>query len=145
MAAPLYLGLGAGPLANMLIPGQRSQGLILTCAAGVAGAVGGGWLCGNLFRFRTLHGFFHLSTGLTAIARAAVLLLIFNIFTMRGHAGSGRRTSWANRCPGCADGGNRPFGTARAPSNGRAADWLYRSRGASQLRLSPAGCAGQVP
>jgi hypothetical protein len=27
----IVLGLGAGLLANMLIPGRRSQGLILTC------------------------------------------------------------------------------------------------------------------
>ena len=39
----IVLGLGAGLLANMLIPGRRSQGLILTCVIGVAGALLGGW------------------------------------------------------------------------------------------------------
>ncbi len=39
----IFLGLGAGLLANMLIPGRRSQGLILTCLIGIAGALGGGW------------------------------------------------------------------------------------------------------
>ena len=34
----IVLGLGAGLLANMLIPGKRQQGLILTCLIGVAGA-----------------------------------------------------------------------------------------------------------
>ena len=33
----IILGLGAGLLANVLIPGKRSQGLILTCVIGVAG------------------------------------------------------------------------------------------------------------
>ena len=33
----IILGLAAGLLANMLIPGKRSQGLILTCLIGIAG------------------------------------------------------------------------------------------------------------
>ena len=37
----IVLGLGAGLLANMLIPGRRSQGLVLTCLIGVAGALAG--------------------------------------------------------------------------------------------------------
>jgi uncharacterized membrane protein YeaQ/YmgE (transglycosylase-associated protein family) len=93
----IVLGLGAGLLANMLIPGRRSQGLILTCVIGVAGALGGGWLATKLFHVHTLHGFFNLSTWLTAIVGAAILLLVFHLVTMRGNAGSGRRTSWAHR------------------------------------------------
>lgn len=34
----IVLGLGAGLLANMLIPGRRSQGLAITCVIGIAGA-----------------------------------------------------------------------------------------------------------
>jgi uncharacterized membrane protein YeaQ/YmgE (transglycosylase-associated protein family) len=97
----IVLGLGAGLLANMLIPGRRSQGLILTCVIGVAGALGGGWLATKLFHVHTLHGFFNLSTWLTAIAGAAILLLVFHLLTMRGNAGNRRRTSrragWAHR------------------------------------------------
>ena len=97
----IVLGLGAGLLANMLIPGRRSQGLIVTCLIGVAGALGGGWAATELFHVHTLHGFFNLSTWLTAIAGAAVLLLLFHRFSTQGHANSGRRTrrrtSWARR------------------------------------------------
>ena len=75
----IVLGLGAGLLANMLIPGRRSQGLILTCVIGIAGALGGGWAATELFHVHTLHGFFNLSTWLTAIAGAAVLLLIVHL------------------------------------------------------------------
>ncbi len=39
----IVLGIGAGLLANMLIPGKRQQGLILTCLIGIAGALLGGW------------------------------------------------------------------------------------------------------
>src|ERR1700689_5120325 len=71
----IVLGLVAGLLANMLIPGRRSQGLILTCVIGIVGALAGGWIATRVFHVHTLHGFFNLSTWLTAIAGAAVLLL----------------------------------------------------------------------
>jgi uncharacterized membrane protein YeaQ/YmgE (transglycosylase-associated protein family) len=83
----IVLGLAAGLLANMLIPGKRSQGLILTCVIGIVGALGGGWLATKLFHVHTLHGFFNLSTWLTAIAGAAVLLVLVHLVTGR----TGRR------------------------------------------------------
>ncbi len=45
----IVLGLGAGLLANMAIPGRRSQGLILTCVVGIAGALAGGWVAATMF------------------------------------------------------------------------------------------------
>jgi uncharacterized membrane protein YeaQ/YmgE (transglycosylase-associated protein family) len=82
----IVLGLAAGLAANMLIPGKRSQGLILTCVIGIAGALGGGWAATRLFHVHTLHGFFNLSTWLTAIAGSAILLLAFHLMTGRaGH------------------------------------------------------------
>ena len=98
----IVLGLGAGLLGNMLIPGRRSQGLILTCVIGVAGALLGGWLATKLFHVVTLHGFFNLSTWLTAIAGSAVLLLAYHLVSSRGSTGRTRRTGgdragWAHR------------------------------------------------
>jgi len=101
----IVLGLVAGLLANLLIPGRRSQDLIVTCVIGILGALGGGWLATQLFHVHTLHGFFNLSTWLTAIVGAAILLLIFHLFTMRQSTSRGRRTSrrtsrrtgWAHR------------------------------------------------
>jgi uncharacterized membrane protein YeaQ/YmgE (transglycosylase-associated protein family) len=81
----IVLGLVAGLLANMLIPGRRSQGLILTCVIGVAGALLGGWLATRLFHVHTLRGFFNLSTWLTAIAGSAILLLAFHLVSRRGY------------------------------------------------------------
>ncbi len=92
----IVLGLGAGLLANVVVPGQRAQGLIVTCLIGVAGALGGGWAATELFHVHTLHGFFNLSTWLTAIIGAAVLLLVVHQFTMRGNT-SGRRPRRAHR------------------------------------------------
>jgi uncharacterized membrane protein YeaQ/YmgE (transglycosylase-associated protein family) len=90
----IVLGLGAGLLANMLIPGRRSQGLILTCLTGIAGALLGGWAATRLFHLHhhALQGFFNLSTWLTAIAGAAVLLLAVHLVT--GRSGRSRRSGW---------------------------------------------------
>ena len=82
----IVLGLAAGLLANMLIPGKRSQGLILTCLIGIGGALGGGWAATSLFHAHTLHGFFNLSTWLTAVAGSAILLLAYRLVNGRtGH------------------------------------------------------------
>jgi uncharacterized membrane protein YeaQ/YmgE (transglycosylase-associated protein family) len=75
----IILGLAAGLLANTLIPGKRTQGLILTCLIGIAGALGGGWVATRLFHIHALHGFFNLSTWLTAIAGSAVLLVAYRV------------------------------------------------------------------
>src|ERR1700677_4262718 len=96
----IVLGLVAGLLANMLIPGRRSQGLILTCVIGIVGALAGGWVATRVFHVHTLHGFFNLSTWLTAIAGAAVLLLIFHLVTSQSSGRSrsrGRSRRYARR------------------------------------------------
>jgi uncharacterized membrane protein YeaQ/YmgE (transglycosylase-associated protein family) len=93
----IVLGLGAGLLANMLIPGRRSQGLLITCLIGVAGALLGGWLAMKLFHVVTLHGFFNLSTWLTAIAGAVILLLAYHLITSRNSGRSRSRTNGRSR------------------------------------------------
>jgi uncharacterized membrane protein YeaQ/YmgE (transglycosylase-associated protein family) len=94
----IVLGLGSGLLANMLIPGRRQQGLVLTCVIGVVGALLGGWLATKLFHIHTLHGFFNLDTWLTAIVGAAILLLAYHLITSSRSSGSRRRrTGWAHR------------------------------------------------
>ena len=85
----IILGLAAGLLANMLIPGKRSQGLVLTCVIGIVGAPLGGWVASRLFHVHSLQGFFNLSTWITAIAGAAVLLLVFHLISGRSRR-SGR-------------------------------------------------------
>ena len=96
----IVLGLGAGLLANTLIPGRRQQVLLITCIIGVAGALLGGWIATKVFHVVTLHGFFNLSTWLTAIAGAAVLLLVYHLFTSQGSGRSrsrGRSRRYARR------------------------------------------------
>jgi uncharacterized membrane protein YeaQ/YmgE (transglycosylase-associated protein family) len=93
----IILGLGAGLIANMLIPGRRQQGLILTCLIGIAGALLGGWAATKIFHIHSLHGFFNASTWLTAIAGSAVLLLAYHLATRSGGTRSGRSRSRSGR------------------------------------------------
>jgi uncharacterized membrane protein YeaQ/YmgE (transglycosylase-associated protein family) len=79
----IVLGLIAGLIANLLIPGKRQQGLIITCVIGIVGALLGGWVASKVFHVHSLNGFFHLSTWITAIIGAAVLLLIYHLVTSR--------------------------------------------------------------
>jgi uncharacterized membrane protein YeaQ/YmgE (transglycosylase-associated protein family) len=88
----IVLGLAAGLLANMLIPGKRQQGLILTCLIGIAGALLGGWAATKLFHIHSLQGFYNASTWLTAIAGAAVLLLAYHLVTVQ--SGRSRHSGW---------------------------------------------------
>jgi len=58
----------------------------------------GGWLATKLFHVVTLHGFFNISTWLTAIAGAAILLLAYHLVTSRSRGrSSGRSRRWAHR------------------------------------------------
>jgi uncharacterized membrane protein YeaQ/YmgE (transglycosylase-associated protein family) len=93
----IILGLVAGLLANALVPGRRSEGLILTCVIGIAGALLGGWLATKLFHIHSLHGFFNLSTWITAIVGAAVLLLVYHLITGRSSRRSGRSSGRSRR------------------------------------------------
>jgi|SRR5580658_8832685 uncharacterized membrane protein YeaQ/YmgE (transglycosylase-associated protein family) len=90
----IVLGLVAGLIANMLIPGRRSQGLILTCVIGIVGALLGGWVATKLFHVHSLQGFFNLSTWVTAIVGAAVLLLVFHLISSRSSGRSRSRSRW---------------------------------------------------
>jgi uncharacterized membrane protein YeaQ/YmgE (transglycosylase-associated protein family) len=45
----IAVGLAAGLLANMLLPGKRSRGLIFTSLTGITTALGGDWTT-SLFR-----------------------------------------------------------------------------------------------
>ena len=78
----IVLGLGAGLLANMLVHGRRSQGLLLTCLVGIAGALVGGWAASGFFHVHhAMQGFFNASTWIAAIVGAAALLLAYRLVT----------------------------------------------------------------
>jgi uncharacterized membrane protein YeaQ/YmgE (transglycosylase-associated protein family) len=69
----IVLGAVAGIVAEKLI-GERI-GLVMATVAGIVGALLGGWLAKALFHVRTLDTFFDLSTWVTAIIGAVIVLL----------------------------------------------------------------------
>ena len=72
----IILGLLAGAIAKALLPGDDPGGFIVTMLIGIVGALLGGFLAGALFDADPLDEFFDISTWLTAIVGAIVLLLI---------------------------------------------------------------------
>ena len=70
----IVIGIIVGAIAEHLISGRESHGIVVTCVIGVAGALLGGWLATKLFHIHSLQGFFNLSTWITAIAGSVVLL-----------------------------------------------------------------------
>ena len=79
----LILGLLAGAIAKALLPGDDPGGIIVTMVIGAVGALVGGFLAGAIFDVDPLDEFFDISTWLTAIAGAVLLLLIYRMATRR--------------------------------------------------------------
>ena len=79
----IILGLLAGAIAKALLPGDDPGGIIVTMLVGVAGALIGGFLAGVLFGADPLDEFFDISTWITAIVGAVVLLLIYRMVVGR--------------------------------------------------------------
>lgn len=81
----LLLGLIAGAIAKLIIPGKQAGGWFITLLLGVVGAFVGGWLGGLLFD-ANLQEFFSLQTWLLAIGGSLVVLLIYGLITGRRSA-----------------------------------------------------------
>jgi uncharacterized membrane protein YeaQ/YmgE (transglycosylase-associated protein family) len=83
----ILLGLIAGAIAKAILPGDDPGGIIITTVIGILGAIVGGFLATALFGAHPLDDFFDVSTWLTAIIGAIVLLLAWRLVT-----GGRRRT-----------------------------------------------------
>ncbi|MCI4658119.1 MULTISPECIES: GlsB/YeaQ/YmgE family stress response membrane protein [Cryobacterium] len=81
----LLLGLIAGAIAKLILPGQQGGGWFVTLLLGVVGALLGGFLGGILFN-APLQDFFSLQTWLLAIGGSIVVLLIYGLATGRRRA-----------------------------------------------------------
>jgi uncharacterized membrane protein YeaQ/YmgE (transglycosylase-associated protein family) len=79
----IILGLIAGVIAKALMPGDDPGGLIITTIIGVVGAILGGFLAGALFDADPMDEFFDISSWLTAIVGALLLLVIYRMVVGR--------------------------------------------------------------
>jgi len=78
----LLLGLIAGAIAKLILPGKQGGGWFVTLLLGVVGALLGGWLGGLIFHVG-LESFFSLATWLLAIGGSLIVLLIYGFFVGR--------------------------------------------------------------
>ena len=80
--AYLILGLIAGAIAKLILPGRQGGGWIATLIIGVIGAALGGWIGSALFGVG-VDSFFDLSTWLCAIGGSLIVLVIWGLITGR--------------------------------------------------------------
>lgn len=73
----IVLGLIAGALAKLIMPGKDPGGIIITIIIGIVGALLGGWL-GSLMGFGGVTGL-NLGSIVTAILGSLILLAIYRV------------------------------------------------------------------
>lgn len=72
----LILGLIAGVIARIILPGKQPGGFWLTLLLGVLGAMLGGWLGGLIFQVDLMADFWSWSAWLTSVVGAIIVILI---------------------------------------------------------------------
>ncbi|EMY32270.1 MULTISPECIES: GlsB/YeaQ/YmgE family stress response membrane protein [Micrococcaceae] len=78
----LILGLIAGAIAKLILPGDQGGGWIATLVLGVIGALLGGWI-GGAVAGAEMNEFFSLTTWLWAIIGSLIVLVIWGFITKR--------------------------------------------------------------
>lgn len=81
----LLLGLIAGAIAKLILPGKQGGGWIITLILGVVGALLGGWIGSAIFGVG-VNEFFSLSSWLLAIGGSIIVLLVYGLITGRRSA-----------------------------------------------------------
>jgi uncharacterized membrane protein YeaQ/YmgE (transglycosylase-associated protein family) len=82
----IILGLLAGAIAKILLPGRDPGGLIGTTLIGVAGAFIGGWVSARYLDRPITNEFYDGATWAAAIGGSLVLLIVYRI--LFGHSRS---------------------------------------------------------
>lgn len=75
----IILGLVAGAIAKLLLPGRDPGGVIITTLIGIAGSFVGGWLSSRVLHRPVAHHFFDLATWGSAIVGALALLIAYRL------------------------------------------------------------------
>ncbi len=86
----IVLGLLAGAIAKLIMPGEDPGGFIVTTLIGIAGAIVGG-LIASALGIGDLDEFFDIGTWLIAIAGSLLLLAIYRMVVGNRTAGGAPR------------------------------------------------------
>jgi uncharacterized membrane protein YeaQ/YmgE (transglycosylase-associated protein family) len=78
----IILGLIAGALAKLIMPGNQGGGIIVTIVLGIVGALLGGFL-GSLIGIGDLESAFDIGTIITAVVGALIVLFIWGAVSGR--------------------------------------------------------------
>src|SRR6187402_1012354 len=76
----IILGLIAGVIAKLILPGKQAGGWFVTLLLGVIGALLGGWLAGLIFNIG-YDNFWSIQSWLIAIVGALIVLVIWALIT----------------------------------------------------------------
>jgi uncharacterized membrane protein YeaQ/YmgE (transglycosylase-associated protein family) len=79
----LLIGLVAGLLARMLIPGRQSMGLVLTVVLGLVGSVVGGFIASLVFDTNPTDPGFHAGGLIMSTIGAVIVLGLYGLFARR--------------------------------------------------------------
>ncbi len=78
----IVLGLIAGAIAKLIMPGDDPGGILVTMLLGIVGAVIGGFLGSRIFGIG-LQTFWNLQTWIVAIIGSLILLVIYRLIAGR--------------------------------------------------------------
>lgn len=79
----IILGLIAGAIARMILPGSQGSGWIGALITGVLGAMLGGWIASALFHVNVNEKFFDLGTWFWAILGGVIVAAIWQAVSRR--------------------------------------------------------------
>jgi uncharacterized membrane protein YeaQ/YmgE (transglycosylase-associated protein family) len=82
----LVLGAIAGYLAGFLVPGDEGLGVIGHIVLGIVGALVGGFLASVLFNSKPLDNALDISSIVTAVIGAVIVVVVVNALMGRGRA-----------------------------------------------------------
>jgi uncharacterized membrane protein YeaQ/YmgE (transglycosylase-associated protein family) len=85
----LIVGAIAGWLAGLLVKGDEGMGVIGHVVLGLVGALLGGWVVSLITKNDPMDGIFDISTIVTAVIGAVVLVVVGNMLMHRQRVGSG--------------------------------------------------------
>jgi uncharacterized membrane protein YeaQ/YmgE (transglycosylase-associated protein family) len=85
----IILGAIAGYLAGFLVKDDEGLGVIGHIVLGIVGALVGGFLASVLFKTNPIDGAFDISSIVTAVIGAILVVIVVNMVTSRSRSGRG--------------------------------------------------------